>query len=127
MNSLLIPCFSCSTNASRHSLPIDIGNESLVQVMEEMSNSSLLSLAPLSAPSGAPSAGGDCERYRYEPAGYQYTVLIGPAFFLFFTATGIPLGILADFYSRKVSRWQTQLECPSAAGRGGGREGALML
>ena len=71
--------------------------------------------SPLLPASGgaAGGAGGAaaCDRWVYEPAGYQYTVLIGPAFFLFFTATGIPLGILADVYSRKVSRGKPMREC----------------
>ena len=73
--------------------------------MEEMNNSSLTaSIMSSTSPAAvaAPSSAVDCERWVYEPAGYEYTVLIGPAFFLFFTATGIPLGILADVYSRKV-------------------------
>ncbi|XP_043236262.1 MFS-type efflux pump MSMEG_3705-like [Amphibalanus amphitrite] len=91
---------SCAANASHPAFPISVGNESLAQVMEEMNNITLLSSTRSN--SNSSSSGADCERWEYRPAGYQYTVLIGPAFFLFFTATGIPLGILADVYSRKA-------------------------
>ncbi|XP_037079455.1 MFS-type efflux pump MSMEG_3705-like [Pollicipes pollicipes] len=76
--------------------------QSLANILGEVSEAALTVGPARSNDSSAPASLPGCEQPLYQPAGYQYNVLIGPAFFLFFTGTGIPLGIVADVYSRKV-------------------------
>ena len=41
-------------------------------------------------------------KWDYTGTGTQYDVLAGPIFVLVYTIAGVPLGIAADLYNRKV-------------------------
>ena len=42
-------------------------------------------------------------KWDYTGTGTQYDLLAGPIFVLVFTIAGVPLGIAADLYNRKVA------------------------